>query len=265
MQRLPDAEVLWRALAQSLPDFVGVFDREGRLLYINRTVPQFAPETVMGTRIYDYLPPETVSQVQRLVADTFESAEPRHHEVRGIGQGNAMVWYSLKLVPLVENGRTQCVLFIGLDLTLRREAEERLRQNEERLRVVLEATNDGVWELDLEAGRVSWSDRIYEMLHLEPGSVDLGYGSILGLIHPDDVRQAEATLHAHLESGTPFAVEERLRQVRAGIPILLMSGFAASAAEHEAQAFGIDQWLAKPFSLHSLGSAILRALRLSGE
>jgi CheY-like chemotaxis protein len=76
-----------------------------------------------------------------------------------------------------------------------------------------------------------------------------------------DLVMTDLTMPHH----TGVELARQLRQARPGVPILLMSGFAANSAEREAQALHIDEWLTKPFSLQGLASAVLRALRLSSD
>ena len=43
------------------------------------------------------------------------------------------------------------------------------RRSEERLRLVIEATSDGIWDWNLQAGEMFFSDRWYTMLGYAPG------------------------------------------------------------------------------------------------
>ncbi len=66
------------------------------------------------------------------------------------------------------------------------QAEQRLRQSEERLRYALEAANDGLWDEEVSAGQVYYSPRYYSMLGYQPGEFPGDQAAFLKLVHPDD-------------------------------------------------------------------------------
>ena len=90
-------------------------------------------------------------------------------------------------------------------------AERRARANSERLRLGVEATNMGVWQVDYRDDRIIWSERCREIFGL-PTDVELTRSMVLERIHPEDrdlvVRAAEESMRP--ESGGDFAVEHRL-------------------------------------------------------
>ena len=55
------------------------------------------------------------------------------------------------------------------DVTERRRAEEALRDNEERMRLVLKASSTGTFEIDFLSGETQWNDVEFELLGLKPG------------------------------------------------------------------------------------------------
>lgn len=88
---------------------------------------------------------------------------------------------------------------------------EALRESEERLRLALDATNDGIWDWDPGTGRSYFSPRYYTMLGYAPDEFPSTYESWRRLIHPDDVETAEASVRRALEERVPFAVEFRMK------------------------------------------------------
>ncbi len=113
-------------------------------------------------------------------------------------------------------GRIHRVAGISRDVTALQEALSALRASEERLNHALEGTQQGLWDWDLGAGKVYRSPRWFEMLGLPPGGIEDTFDAGLRRIHPDDRRQIEAAMSAHLEGRVPrFEAEYRLR-VRSG-------------------------------------------------
>jgi PAS domain S-box-containing protein len=103
------------------------------------------------------------------------------------------------------------------DITSHIEVQEALREERQRLAWVLEATRPGIWETNLDTGELRVDDRWANMLghsvaDLEPVSLT----TWVGLVHPDDLAQAQSALMAHWTGQTPFVdIDLRLRH-RAG-------------------------------------------------
>ena len=48
----------------------------------------------------------------------------------------------------------------------------------------------GVWSMDFSTRKMAWSDGFFDLLGLQPGSVEPSYTVIVELMHPDDRRPA---------------------------------------------------------------------------
>ncbi len=109
-------------------------------------------------------------------------------------------------------GRIHRLAGISRDITALRQAQAALQASEARLNHALEGTQQGLWDWNLETGRMYRSPRWHEMLGLEPGSLAETVEAGLGLVHPEDRLQTEAAMHAHIEGRLPrFQAEYRVR------------------------------------------------------
>ena len=87
-----------------------------------------------------------------------------------------------------------------------------LQQSEERLRSVIEATRDAVWDWNLRTGELFLSDCWYTMLDYAPGEFVVDYAGWRDQIHPDDLAAVEAAVQAHREGRLPeLSVDYRMR------------------------------------------------------
>jgi PAS domain S-box-containing protein len=68
----------------------------------------------------------------------------------------------------------------------RKEAEVAMEEQRTRVQLALDAADTGVWEWDIAADRVIWSDRVYEIHGLQPGSISGDPRELSRLFHPDD-------------------------------------------------------------------------------
>jgi PAS domain S-box-containing protein len=106
-----------------------------------------------------------------------------------------------------------CVLSIIRDVTELKQAEEALRESEQRLRRVLDVTEDGIWEWDISTNREYYSPRWCEIVGYSFDDPELPhtYNSWASRIHPEDYDRVISAMNSHLEKGTKYSVDYRHR------------------------------------------------------
>lgn len=85
-----------------------------------------------------------------------------------------------------------------LDITARNVAEAQLRVSEERLKLALEATSDGLWDRDLKTGLDYLSPRYYQITGYSIGEVRPDFEFFKRTVHPDDLPAALDALSEHM-------------------------------------------------------------------
>ena len=100
---------------------------------------------------------------------------------------------------------------------------EHLRQSEERYSLAAAATQDGLWDWDLESRTCFFSDRCHDLLVGHNGTEvapDADWAPELHRwsrsVHPDDLADLRAGLRRAVVDGQPFEVEHRLRHADGG-------------------------------------------------
>lgn len=92
-----------------------------------------------------------------------------------------------------------------------RRAQKALARSEERLRLALEGTTDGIWDWDVKTGQAYFSPRYYTMLGYDSGEFPGSYESWRRLLHPDDLEQTVTAVKSAVEANAGFATEFRLK------------------------------------------------------
>jgi PAS domain S-box-containing protein len=76
---------------------------------------------------------------------------------------------------------------VVIDITPRKQAEQALRDSEERMQLALVASQDAVWDWCPPEKRLYWSARFQEMLGCPPGEPEASEQALQALLHPDDL------------------------------------------------------------------------------
>ena len=112
-----------------------------------------APDSpVVGRTVSEVFPPEVARTVEPFVQQVFKSGEllqiPDYEApVRG------RTWWNVSEIPLRDAaGNTEAVLVLTMEVTEQKLAEERVRQSEQRYRLLFDRNPDGVFAVDA-AGR----------------------------------------------------------------------------------------------------------------
>ena len=87
--------------------------------------------------------------------------------------------------------------------------EQTLRDNGERTRFALAAARMGVWEIDYQSDRLTWSDTMAPLFGLTPDDAPKTTEGFFQLIHPDDRRAVETSVARATASDRDHVVEFR--------------------------------------------------------
>jgi len=132
-EALRESEEKWRSLVENAPNFIFTIDREGRILFFNRTPPGIDHRAVIGSSVYDYIVPRFRESVRATFERAFRTGKPDSYEVLGAGPHGTNAWYQSNVSALTREGRVVALLVIATDITERKRAEEDLRQLSSRL------------------------------------------------------------------------------------------------------------------------------------
>ena len=95
------------------------------------------------------------------------------------------------------------------NITEQKATERALRESEERFRLATAAGDVGVWDWDIAANRVSWSDTIYRIHGIRPGEFPGTVEAFAALVHPDDLSAVEEALERALKELTSYDIDFR--------------------------------------------------------
>jgi PAS domain S-box-containing protein len=143
------SETAYRALLEAIPDMMFRVDRAGTYLDFHAPDPRrlmVPPPKFMGRTVREVLPRERAEQCMEALERMFATSETQLYEYEVRRTDAATAWWEVRVV----RARRDEALLLLRDVTERREAERRLRESEQRLRLLVQGAPLAVvsWNLD---------------------------------------------------------------------------------------------------------------------
>jgi PAS domain S-box-containing protein len=120
----------------------------------------------------------------------------------------------------------------------RMRADEALRQNEERLRLATHTGKVGLWDWDIRANRVSWTDSLYPLHGLKKGEFNPTVEGFSALVHPDDRERVGAALDRTLRDNAPYELELRILRPDGQVAWLYTNGLVVREGDTPVRLLG---------------------------
>jgi PAS domain S-box-containing protein len=159
------------------------------------------------------LHPEDHDRVIEAIRRATANAEPVEQEYRVLARdGSVRWWHDAAVVVRDEKGRPSYRQGYAVDITARKETEERVREAEERYRTLVEQLPLATYidALDPTSSAIYMSPQIEAMLGYTPEEWTADKELFPKLLHPDDRERVMAEVARTQETGDPFRCEYRL-------------------------------------------------------
>ncbi len=185
------------------------------IIYVNpafERITGYPASEVLGRNCRFLRDPQEAQPTLDLLRAAVEEGREWTGILRNYRKNGTPFWNELHLAPVRDaEGRLTNYIGIQEDVTARKEAEEALKESEERYEVAIRGSNDGIWDWDLTTDEVHYSPRWKEMLGYEDHELESGFDSWRDRIHPEDRERVMATMRGYLEGRTDhYELEHRL-------------------------------------------------------
>jgi len=241
-EQLRQSEERYSDLLDRVNDVVFSVDGIGTITTINQAVRQwgYEPEELIGTNFIELIPPDWMLYI----SPSFESfagytpgevegrnfAEFIHEEdlprlienYRSVLDGNVKAneyrmktksgelrWMRTSSKPVYVKGRVFGVHGVLMDITERRQAEDRLRESEEKLRLMFESITDGVTVTDLKGTFVDANDAAVHMFGCKSREELIGRNGI-DFVAEQDREKATKVMRRAYKKGRAKDIQHKL-------------------------------------------------------
>jgi PAS domain S-box-containing protein len=189
-QLLEQRDRQWQALFDNALDAIAIADDEGCYVDVNPAACALfgiSKEELLHKRVADFADPnlDMTGVWQQFLQQGQQKGEFSLHRPDG-----RVVETEFAAVTNFIPHRHLSVL---RDINNRKQAEAKLKENEARLKLALEANHTGIWDWNIPENKIIWSENLESLFGLAPGTFDGRFETFINLVHPEDrelVRQA---------------------------------------------------------------------------
>ncbi|MFX1569998.1 MAG: PAS domain S-box protein [Promethearchaeota archaeon] len=199
-QNLKEVGRKFKLITDNTNDLIAILNNKFVHEFINRNaylnVLGYNEEEIINRRPRDFAHPEDIPQISKATKRGMFKGE-MIDEYRIRHKDGHYIWVESKGTFFKENGKTEGAIFISRDITEKKEAEQRLKESENKYRNLINNLYEIILEVDLKGIVTYVSPQCYEIMGYLPDEI-IGKNS-LDYIHPEDVLKiAEVMKEARL-------------------------------------------------------------------
>ncbi len=192
---------------------IAYLDTQMKIIWVNQTAATSAEctqEDMVGKYCYDFW--AQGSNKPCIGCPVFKVVDSGKKEHGRLTDSKGRVW-DVTAEPVFDDDNTlNGIVEIARDITNEISFEKILRENEERLTFVLDGSQLGYWDWNINTGKVYRNIRWAEMLGYTIEEIDQSVKQWTELHHPDDKKMAWLSITNHLEGKTDvYKIEYRMR------------------------------------------------------
>jgi PAS domain S-box-containing protein len=211
-----DPNTLLRTVIDENPNIILMKDWDGKFLIGNRALASLygtTPEELVGKDDGAFNPnTEQVAFYLQNVREVMSQSKTQvvMEESTNAATGEVTYYQSIKKPLITREGKKQ-ILVIANDVTELKRTQSRLEESERRLRYVLDATGEGVWDWNITTGEVTHNSRWCEIIGLDSAHLQHPVEFFADLLHPDDRDTVMQRLQKCLDGKGVYRSEHRMR------------------------------------------------------
>lgn len=203
-EKLRQSEEQFRLITENVADLIAVLDLEGRRVYNSPSYKGMLgdPEKLKGSLSFSEIHPDDRERIKKIFEETVRTGVGQRSEYRFLlKNGSIRYMESQGSVIRDRNGDPEKVVVVSRDVTRRKRAEDTLRESEGRFRLVVQATNDAVWDWDLLTNLFWWNEGVTTLFGYSREELGPDASWWTEHIHPEDQERVISGVYEQIDGG----------------------------------------------------------------
>lgn len=188
-QKLRESEERYRFVAEHANDIITITDANGVFKYVSPSIIRVTgldPDMLVGKRsVLEFLPPEKVNELNPRMATLVQTGEIQPLQFQ-INTPKGALWLETSINLVRDETGQMAFNSISRDITQRKLMEDKLKESEERYRLVADYAQDLITVTDLVGNYYYISPSMEHLLGYKPEEL-IGKVKVLENFHPDDI------------------------------------------------------------------------------
>jgi len=192
---------LSNSIINRLPDVFYLFDETGKILRWNKnfeTVSGYSEAEISQLHPLDFFDVDAKQLVEEKIGEAFINGMAIV-EVPLFTKTKEKIPYYFTGCRIIFEGKPS-LIGVGVDITERKEAEEKLRKSNETYEFVNKATQDTIWEWDYRTQKGKWGDGIMTTFGYSEDKLNYGETWMDDYVHPDDKERLLKDIQNRIEN-----------------------------------------------------------------
>ena len=204
-QALKESEERYRDLVENTGEGLGVVDADETFIYANPAACEIfglPAEKLIGKNLLSFLDQGSVEEIRKQTALRSEGHKSMY-ELEIIREDGERRWLIVTATPQYDaNGNFNNIFGIFRDITKRKQAEKKVQESEQRLREIVDLTNDWIWEITPDWKYSFVSQKIFDILGYQPEEM-IGK-SPFDFLLPEDVSEVKESVRSVVHQYKPI-------------------------------------------------------------
>jgi len=218
-----------KKIISNIPEILLILDEDGyyKDIWTAKHEDLVRPsEQLKGKNVDDVLPQKVANKIKNNLKKAVNKDEVHNFEYYLNISGEER-YFEAKLILLEKQSQNQKSKFLVLidNITERVKKSSILKGTKERLELIIDATDTGIFDINFRTGNVIVNDNIHNLTGYDQYEIDRYIGFWLDRVHKEDKEKVLNKLDAHFEGETPyFNIEHRIKTKDNGIRWFRLNG-----------------------------------------
>jgi PAS domain S-box-containing protein len=207
-EEVKNLKIFYENVLNKIPTDVVVYDKNHKYLFVNELAIKdpIKRKWIIGHDDFEYAiqfhrPIHTANDRRKIFEVVLNDKEQLEFEEKLSLENGRQIWMLRRFYPILDvNNEITTIIGFGIDITNRKEAEEKTKESEERLKLATSSANLGIWDWNLQSNKLIWDPSMYVIFGVDPNSFTSDYDAFEQTLHPEDKERVGKEIEKAIEN-----------------------------------------------------------------